>query len=74
LLQEAFRQPPSDLYNPVEQQLILETVLASAGQRKLNVGLLKLEARKLAPSLKTDADFDKLVPQLLQLSTMENQK
>lgn len=74
LLQEAFRQPPSDLYNPVEQQLILETVLVSAGQRKLNIGLLKLEARKLAPNVKTDADFDTLAAQLLQLATMENQK
>jgi hypothetical protein len=74
LLQEAFRQPPDQLYNPVEQQLILETVLLSAGQRKLNVGLLKLEAKKFAPNIKQDADFDRISAQLLDAATMEAQK
>lgn len=73
LLQEAFRQPPDQLYTATEQQLILETVLASAGQRKLNVGLLKLEARKLAPNVKQDADYDATIATLLGLATMENQ-
>lgn len=73
-LQEAFRQPPDQLYTAVEQQLILETVLVSAGQRKLNVGLLKLEARKLAPNVKQDADFDRLAAQLLEVATMGDKK
>lgn len=74
LLQEAFRQPPDHLYSAIEQQLVLETVLASAGQRKLNVGLLKLEARKVAPTIKQDADYDIAKATLLDLATMENQK
>jgi len=74
LLQEAFRQPPTELYSAIEQQLILETILVSAGQRKLNVGLLKLEARKLAPNVRQDADFDRIAAQLLQVATMEAKK
>lgn len=73
LIQEAFRQPPSELWNVVEQQLILETVLLSAGQRKLNIGLLKLQARQLAPTIKNNSDFDLLAAQLLQAVTMGTQ-
>lgn len=74
MLQEAFRQPPSELYSLIEQQLILQTVLASDGKVKLNIGLLKLEARKLAPKVKQDADFDILVPQLVSKVTVQEQK
>ncbi len=74
LLQEAFRQPPDQLYSPIEQQLILETVLLSGGQRKMNVGLLKLEAKKFAPGVKQDADFDRIAAQLLDAATMEAKK
>lgn len=70
LVQEAFRQPPSELWNVVEQQLILETVLLSVGLRKLNIGLLKLQARQLAPSIKSNADFDLLAAQLLESTTI----
>lgn len=74
MLQEAFRQPSSELYSPIEQQLILQTVLASAGKLKLNVGLLKLQARKLAPNIQKDADIDSLVPQLLNAVIIPEQK
>lgn len=70
MIVEAFRQGPNDLYNAVEQQLILETVLASGGTRALNVGLLKQQARGLAPNIKTDADFDTFAQQLLQSTTI----
>lgn len=70
LINEAFRQAPSELFSLVEQQLLLEVVLASAGQRKLNVPLLKKEVRSAAPTVKIEADIDMLVPQLLQATTM----
>lgn len=70
LINDAFRQGVNELWSPVEQQLMLETVMLSAGQRKLNVGLLKMKVRELAPSVKSEADLDPLVQQLLQLSTI----
>jgi len=71
LLQDAFRQTPSELFSLTEQELILETVLASGGSRKLNIGLLKMKVRELAPTVHTDEDMDPLVKQLLEMSTME---
>lgn len=70
LINDAFRQSVNELWSPVEQQLMLETVMLSAGQRKLNVGLLKMKVRELAPSVKSEADLDPLVQQLLELSTI----
>ncbi len=70
MLLEAFRQSPADRFTLVEQQLILETVVASGGQRKLNVGLLKLKAREMAPGATNDITADQTVEQLLQLSTV----
>lgn len=70
LLYEAFRQPPTQLFTILEQQIMLETVLASAGLRKLNIGLLKLKAQELAPAIKTETDIDGAVQHLLELSTM----
>ncbi|MGH7196850.1 MAG: sodium-transporting two-sector ATPase [Candidatus Saccharimonadales bacterium] len=67
---EAFRQTPKELFSLVEQQLVLETVLASAGQRQLNVGLLKKQARDAASSVTDDASIDVLKQQLLEATTM----
>ncbi|HSE29218.1 MAG TPA: sodium-transporting two-sector ATPase [Candidatus Saccharimonadales bacterium] len=71
LIQEALRQPISELYSSLEQQLVMQTILMSAGLLKLNVGLLKLQARQAAPNVKTDADFEPICKQLLGQSTME---
>lgn len=70
LINDAFRQAPGELWSPTEQQLMLETVLTSAGQRKLNIGLLKMKVRELAPSIKSQADLDPLVGQLVQMTTV----
>lgn len=72
MIQEAFRQGPRELWSPTEQQLLLESVLTSAGQRKLNVGLLKIKVRELAPRVKSEADLDPLVAQLVQMATVGN--
>ena len=69
-INDAFRQNTGELWSPTEQQLLLETVLLSAGQRKLNVGLLKIKVRELAPTIKSEANLDPLVAQLVQASTI----
>jgi F-type H+-transporting ATPase subunit alpha len=70
MINDAFRQGTTELWSPIEQQLLLESVLTSAGQRKLNVGLLKIKVRELAPTVKSEADLDPLVAQLVQLATV----
>lgn len=74
MLQEAFRQPTNELHSLIEQQIILQTVLTTGGQVKLNVGLLKQQARKFAGNIRKDAEIDILVPQLLQMVTIQERK
>ena len=69
-LNEAFRQTPGELFTLTEQELILETVLEAAGQRKLNIGLLKMKVHELANTLQKDDEIDAAVKQLLEMSTM----
>jgi F-type H+-transporting ATPase subunit alpha len=70
-INEVFRQNPNELFNPVEQQLMLETVLAANGLQSLNIGLLKLKVKEIAPNVKNDADFDILAQQLLESVTVQ---
>ncbi len=69
-LNEAFRQTPGELFSLIEQELVLSTVLEAAGQRKLNIGLLKMKVREMAPDIKNDDDIEKSIPGLLEVSTM----
>lgn len=74
-INEAFRQTPGELFTLTEEELILSTVLEAAGQRTLNIGLLKMKVREMAPTLKSGDEIDTAVKQLLELSTMgENKK
>ncbi len=70
MIHDAFRQGTGELWSPAEQQLMLETVLTSAGQRALNIGLLKLKVRELAPAIKTEADLDPIVAKLVEQTTV----
>jgi F-type H+-transporting ATPase subunit alpha len=70
MINDAFRQATTELWTPIEQQLMMETVLTSAGQRTLNIGLLKLKVRELAASVKSEADLDPAVAQLVQATTV----
>lgn len=63
---EAFRQSADELWSPIEQQLLLETIMLGGGQRTLNIGLLKSKVRELAPSVKSEADLDPVVTQLVK--------
>lgn len=73
-INEAFRQTPGELFTLTEQELILETVLAAAGQRKLNIGLLKMKVHELAPSIKDEDAIDGAIKKLLETSTMGGSK
>lgn len=70
LLQDVFHQSPTELYSPLEQQLMVETVVLSAGQYTLNIGLLRQHAKEMAPSVKSEADIEGIVQQLLATVTM----
>jgi F-type H+/Na+-transporting ATPase subunit alpha len=71
LIIDAMRQTPAELFSVTEQELVLETVLASAGQRKLNIGLLKMKAREMAPSVTAEDHIDDAVKKLLAATVME---
>lgn len=51
LIYETLRQPPSDLYSLTEQQLMLEVVLKSAGERTMNIAALKSAVRADAQNI-----------------------
>lgn len=70
MINDAFRQGTGELWSPIEQQLMLETVLTSAGQRSLNIGLLKLKVRELAPTITSESDLDPIVAQLVEQTTI----
>lgn len=71
VINETFQQAPRELFNIVEQQLMLGAILLANGTSSLNVGLLKQKAREMAPSIKADADFDILSSQLLEMTTVK---
>ena len=73
-INEAFRQTPGELFTLTEQELILSTVLEAAGQRKLNIGLLKMKVHEMAPNLQKDEDIDGAIKQLLEISAMGENK
>jgi F-type H+-transporting ATPase subunit alpha len=68
---DAMRQTPDELFSMTEQELVMETVLAAAGTRKLNVGLLKLKVREVAAGVTTEDQIDSAVQQLLAATAME---
>lgn len=72
LIEEALRQPVNELYSPTEQQLVLHAILTSGGLLKLNVGLLKLQAKKVSADIKNDAEFEAKSQELLKSSIMES--
>lgn len=70
---DAMRQAPSELFNMTEQELMMETVLATAGQRKLNIGLLKMKVKEIAAGVTSEDQMDAAVQQLLAATAMEAQ-
>lgn len=62
---QAIKQSPEELYSLTEQQLVLETILDSAGNREIDVEALKKLAKERGPEVKTEADFDRIEKELM---------
>lgn len=60
----ALQQLPTELYNLVEQQLILETVLLNNAQNELDINGLKRAVSLIAKQITDDKSFDKLEKEL----------
>lgn len=63
---DALQQPPQERHSLVEQQLILETILAGGGTTDIDVPALKESVVKAASSVKDEKDFDRLEAELLK--------
>jgi F-type H+-transporting ATPase subunit alpha len=63
---QALQQPPEERLSLTEQQLMLETILASGGERVVDVPGLKKSVREVAKDAKDDADFDRIEAELLK--------
>jgi len=71
LLYQALQQPPEELHNLTEQQLMLETIMLSGGERDMDIVGLKESVKKVATEAKTDEDFDRLEAELLKKHAAE---
>lgn len=67
---DGMRQSVSELYTITEEELVMETILAAAGQKELNVGLLKMKARELASTITSEDQIDAIVQQLVAQTVM----
>ncbi len=67
---EAFKQTPGEIYTIIEQQLVLETIMRTAGRTKINVGTLKVQAKEAATKLEKGADLNPVIEQLLASNTV----
>lgn len=68
-LLQALLQPPEERHSLAEQQLIMETILASGGEVQLDITGLKAAAKEEAKKikdLKDDAAFEKIEKELLK--------
>lgn len=68
-LYAALQQPPQELHSLAEQQLILETIMSSDGETKIDVAGLKESAKKVSHEAKNDKDFDRIEAELLKKHT-----
>lgn len=69
-INEILQQPPEILWSLEEQQLMLETVLLSAGELELDIPLLKKLVKEVAKDAKEDADYDRIEAELLKKVTI----
>ena len=63
---DALQQPPEQLLNLTEQQLMLETILLGGGVGEIDIDGLKESVRAIAPKVKSEGDFDKHEAELLK--------
>lgn len=63
---QVLQQPPEERHSIIEQQLMLETVLLSAGEMDIDVPALKESVKKVAKDAKDEKDFTRLETELLK--------
>jgi F-type H+-transporting ATPase subunit alpha len=63
---QALQQPPEERLSLPEQQLLLETILSSGGERTVDVAGLKQSVRDMAKDAKEEADYDRIEAELLK--------
>jgi F-type H+-transporting ATPase subunit alpha len=68
---EALQQPPEVRLTLNEQQLMLETIILGGGEVDIDVAALKETAKKEAPKVKKEEDFDRLEAELLKKHTIK---
>jgi F-type H+-transporting ATPase subunit alpha len=68
---EALRQPPTERRTVTEQMLALQTIILGNGQKPLNIDSLKIQARDIADSIKTEEEIGKTAAELLKNVTIE---
>lgn len=68
----ALQQPPEILYNLVEQQLLLETILLGGGAVDIDIIGLKEAVIKAKSRVKAEKDFDNIEADLLKAHTIKS--
>ena len=69
-LYDAMKQPPDVTYSPIEQLLILETVMKTEGKVGINVDAVKRQVKDMAATAKDDASIDAVITKLIELTTV----
>ncbi len=70
---DALKQPPDVIYTPIQQLLILETVIKTEGKIPINVEALKQQVMQMPNPASDDASIDSTISQLLQTVTIHRQ-
>lgn len=65
-IHEVLQQPPEERHSLAAQQIMLETVILGEGKIDLEITKLKDEAKKVAPKIKSDKDFDSIEAELFK--------
>ncbi len=65
-LYAALQQPPEELYSLVEQQIMLETIMASTDDRPIDVSGLKQAVRDVAKTVTGEDQYDTIEASLLK--------
>jgi F-type H+-transporting ATPase subunit alpha len=69
---DALHQPPTERHSLAEQQLLLETILKSGGEKELDIAGIKQSVTELSTQAKTDEDYDRLEDDLLKKFSAES--
>lgn len=71
LIQEVVTQKPGEYFSVMSQQLMLEIVLESAGEKVIDINAMKEHAGEIAKLVEKDEQFDAAKAQLLEKCLIE---